>query len=357
MPVESKATRNIESWIAIAALGLLIIACVVILLPFISAIVWSVILCVSTWPLYERLERATRGRAALASILMVLGLAIVIVAPFVIVGASLATNVPEVVGALRRYMADGPPLPPAWVATLPLIGSHAQKYWMDLSQSSAMRMQEIVKLLPAARTLIVVAGGALGAGILELLLSLVIAFFLFRDGGSALAHADAVLARLGGSEARRLLETAGATVRAVVYGILGTALLQGTLAAVGFWIAGVPGPVFLGFCTFVLAMIPIGPPLIWIPAALWLVHLGRNGWAIFMLVWGAVIVSGSDNVVRPLLISRGGTAPLILVMLGVLGGVLAFGFIGIFLGPTLLAVGYSMLADWVPPPASPSAPE
>jgi predicted PurR-regulated permease PerM len=351
MTTELKIGRNIETWIALAAVGLLILACVVILLPFVSAIIWSVILCVSTWPLYKRLEVATQGRAALSSIVMVLMLAIVIVAPFAIVGASLASNVTEVVNAMRRYSADGPPMPPDWVASIPLVGARAHDYWKELSQSSALRVEELTKLLPAAKTLIVTVGGALASGILELILSLVIAFFLYRDGGSALAHANAVLDRLGGTEARRLLDTAGATVRAVVYGILGTALIQGTLAAIGFWIGGVPGPVFLGFCTFVLAMVPIGPPLIWIPAALWLYHLGQIGWAIFMLVWGAVIVSGSDNFVRPLLISRGGSTPLILVMLGVLGGAVAFGFIGIFLGPTLLAVGYSMLADWVPAPA------
>lgn len=350
MTSELKTGRNMEMWIALAAVGLLILACIVILLPFLSAIVWSVILCVSTWPLYQRLETATHGRAALSSILMVLLLAIVIVAPFAIVGASLASNVSEVVNALRRYSADGPPMPPDWIATIPIVGSRLNDYWMELSLSSAMRVQEFAKLMPAAKTLVVTVGGGLASGILELLLSLVIAFFVYRDGGVALAHANAVLDRLGGTQARRLLETAGTTVQAVVYGILGTALIQGTLAAIGFWIAGVPGPVFLGFCTFVLAMVPIGPPFIWIPASLWLFHLGSTGWAIFMFIWGAVVVSGSDNFVRPFLISRGGTTPLILVMLGVLGGVFAFGFIGIFLGPTLLAVGYSMLADWAPAP-------
>ncbi|MGH7780152.1 MAG: AI-2E family transporter [Candidatus Binataceae bacterium] len=350
MTTELKLGRNIETWIGLAAVGLLILACIVILLPFVSAIVWSVILCVSTWPLYKRLETATRGRAALSSILMVLMLAIVIVGPFVIVGASLASNVSEVVTALRRYSSDGPPMPPAWVATIPLIGARANDYWMDLSLSSATRVEEFTKLLPAAKTLVVTVGGALAAGILELILSLVIAFFVYRDGGAALGHANAVLDRLGGAEARRLLDTAGETVRAVVYGILGTALIQGTLGAIGFWIAGVPGAVFLGFCTFVLATVPVGPPLIWIPAALWLYHLGHLGWAIFMLAWGGLVVSGSDNFVRPMLISRGGPTPLILVMLGVLGGAVAFGFIGIFLGPTLLAVGYSMLTNWAPAP-------
>jgi predicted PurR-regulated permease PerM len=352
MASEARHERNIETWIAIAAVALLIIACIVILLPFVSAIVWAVILCISTWPLYKRLEIETGGRASVAAIVMVILLAAVIVAPFAIVGASLASNVTEVVDAMRRYSAEGAPMPPAWVATIPLVGGHLRDYWTELTQSSAMRVEEIARLLPAAKTLIVTVGGALGSGILELLLSLVIAFFVFRDGDAALAHVNAVFDRLGGSDALRLLETAGATVRAVVYGILGTALIQGTLAAIGFWIGGVPGPVFLGFCTFVLAMIPIGPPLVWIPAALWLFHIGADGWGIFMLVWGAGVVSGSDNIVRPMLISRGGATPMILVFLGVLGGTLAFGFIGIFLGPTLLAVGYGMLAAWVPAPAA-----
>jgi predicted PurR-regulated permease PerM len=128
--------------------------------------------------------------------------------------------------------------------------------------------------------------------------------------------------------------------------VLGTAFVQAVLAGIGFWIAGVPGAPILAFITFFLSVIPIGPPIVWIPAALWLYHTGATGWAIFLVVWGVAVVGMADNVIKPLLISKGTNMPLIWVMLGVLGGALAFGFLGVFIGPTILAVAYALLRDW-----------
>jgi predicted PurR-regulated permease PerM len=135
-------------------------------------------------------------------------------------------------------------------------------------------------------------------------------------------------------------------VRGVVYGILGTALVQSVIAGIGFAVAGIPQPGLLAFLTFFLSPLPVGPPLIWIPAALWLFARGSVGWGIFMICWG-VLVSSVDNVVKPLIISRGGAPlPFIAILLGILGGAFAFGFIGVFLGPTLLAIGFELLKWW-----------
>jgi predicted PurR-regulated permease PerM len=131
-----------------------------------------------------------------------------------------------------------------------------------------------------------------------------------------------------------------------MYGLLGTALAQALVAALGFTIAGVPGVPLLAVLTFVTSLVPVGPPMIWGGAAIWLFSQGNTGWGIFMLIWGALLISGVDNVVRPMLISRGSSLPFLLVFLGVLGGVIAFGFVGMFIGPTLLAVGYSLISDW-----------
>jgi len=141
----------------------------------------------------------------------------------------------------------------------------------------------------------------------------------------------------------------------VVYGIVGTAIAQGLVAFIGFLIAGVPGAALLGFLTFLLSMVPVGPPLIWAGAVIWLAFKSSTGWAIFMVIWGFFVISGIDNVIKPLLISRGSSLPFVLVMLGVFGGVFAFGFVGIFLGPTLLAVGYSLVRMWTQPAADKTA--
>ena len=135
-------------------------------------------------------------------------------------------------------------------------------------------------------------------------------------------------------------------MRGVVLGILGTALVQGVLAGIGFWIAGIQAAPLLGFVTFLLSPVPIGPPLVWVPAGLWLINSGETGWGVFVLLWGVLVVSTIDNVIKPLIISRGSDLPFVMVLLGVLGGVVAFGFIGVFLGPVLLAVGYALLQEW-----------
>jgi predicted PurR-regulated permease PerM len=207
------------------------------------------------------------------------------------------------------------------------------------------------------------AGVRFGRGILELAMSVLIAFFLFRDGVRVANQFTSAIERIAGERAKHLIDVAGSTVRGVVHGILGTALAQGVLAGIGFAIAGVPGAGLLALLTFFLSVVPFGPPLVWIPAVIWLFHQDHTGWAIFMLCWGG-IVSSVDNVIKPYLISHGSNLPFILILFGVLGGVAAFGFIGVFLGPTLLAVAFRLLQEWTatralevaqsaPPPAKP----
>ncbi len=183
-----------------------------------------------------------------------------------------------------------------------------------------------------------------------LFLSALIVFFFWRDGDELSARARRMAQRVAGERALQLAEVAKGTIRGTVYGILGTALAQGALAFVGFLIAGIPGAFLLGVGTFFLSVVPVGPPLIWAPAAFWLYEQGETGWAIALVVWGVAVISSVDNFLKPLLISRGSKLPFILVLLGVLGGVVAFGFVGIFLGPTLLAVAYRLLDEWTGAP-------
>jgi predicted PurR-regulated permease PerM len=187
---------------------------------------------------------------------------------------------------------------------------------------------------------------ALGGGLIQLALSIFIAFFLFRDGVHAANRLSAAVARIGGERGAFLLDLAGKTIRGVVYGILGTSLVQAVMAGVGFLLAGVPGAAFLTLLTFFLSVVPFGPALIWLPAVFWLFHQGANGWGAFMIFWG-IGVSSIDNVIKPWLISRGSTMPFLLILFGVIGGAITFGFIGVFLGPTLLAVGYRIVVEWL----------
>ncbi len=158
---------------------------------------------------------------------------------------------------------------------------------------------------------------------------------------------DRIALRLGGETGHRQISVVRSTIRGVFRGMLGTCAVQAVLAAIGFWIAGVPHAVILGMGTFFLSVVPGGPTLLWLPAAIWLNANGSTGKAIFLAVWGLVVVGGSDNVVRPLLIGKGVDAPIALVFLGVIGGILAFGFLGLFIGPVLLVVAYNLLTEWM----------
>ena len=345
VPVGRAARSQVELWIGGTAVVVLGILCLLVLRPFISAALWAVILCFTTWPLFLRLEEVLGGRRTLSALIATLLLAAIIVVPVAILGVTLADNVSALIKASQKLIHEGPPSPPDWVAGIPLIGSHIAEYWNYLNESSAVRLQELTRLLPAAKTIAVWGGAALAAGIFQIALSLLIAFFFYRDGHAAANQLQTALHRIAGERGDRLLDLAGATIRAVVYGVLGTALLQGVVAAIGFAIAGVPGSVSLGFVTFVLSFVPGGPPIVAAPAAFWLYRQGSTAWAVFIMAWG-LMVGMLDNVVKPLLISRGGSTPMILVMLGVLGGALAFGVIGMFLGPTLVALGYSLFEQW-----------
>ena len=344
-PVYRARRSPFDLWIGGTAIVVLGFLCLLVLRPFISAALWAVILCFTTWPLFVRLEVLLGGRRTLAALIATLLLAAIIIVPVVILGATLTDNVSSLIKAGQKLILEGPPSPPDWVASIPLVGSHIADYWNYLNESSSVRLQELARLLPAAKTIILWGGSALATGVFQIALSLLIAFFFYRDGQAAANQLHTALHRIAGERGDRLIELAGATIRAVVYGVLGTALLQGVVAAIGFAIAAVPGAVSLGFATFVMSFLPGGPLIVAAPAAFWLYREGSTGWAIFIMAWG-LMVGMLDNVVKPLLISRGGSTPMILVMLGVLGGALAFGVIGMFLGPTLVALGYSLFEQW-----------
>jgi predicted PurR-regulated permease PerM len=324
---------------------LLFIGSLLVLWPFVSALLWAAILSYSAWPLYRRVLSWLGGRRTLAALLLSFGMVLVVLLPFVMVGLTLADNVDELKAAVQRWLDDGPPGPPDWLAKVPLVGASAAAKWQSLAADSAKLLQEAKRFVEPVGAWLLKAGLVLAGGLLELALSILITFFLLRNGTNVGAQLSASMERIGGERGKHLLQLAGATVRGVVSGILGTALAQGLMAGVGFLIAGVPGAGVLGLLTFFLSVVPVGPPLVWLPAALWLFHQGRTSWGIFMLIWG-VGVNTIDNFIKPWLISHGSDMPFILILFGVLGGALAFGFIGVFIGPTLLAVSHRLVAEW-----------
>jgi predicted PurR-regulated permease PerM len=342
-PLTKKLEENL-GWVVVV---LLLGGCLLVLRPFLSAVLWAAVLCFTSWPIYRRLLRLLGGRRTLAALVMSLAMILIVLLPFLIIGATLADNVKDLTVATRHWIAQGPPAPPAWLEKVPGIGPQAMEYWQSLASDTAKLWTKAQPFVEQVGSWVLIFGLALGRGVIELALSIFVAFFLFRDGLAAAERLTIGVERIGGERGRHLLMVAGNTIRGVVYGILGTALAQAVTSGIGFAIAGVPGAGLLALLTFFVSVVPIlGTALVWVPAALWLFHEGSTGWGIFMLIWG-LGVANIDNVLKPWLISQGSNMPFILIFFGVLGGAAAFGFIGVFLGPTLLAVGFRVVEEWV----------
>jgi predicted PurR-regulated permease PerM len=322
-------------------------ACLWVMAPFWSALFWGAVLAFASWPLMRLLTRVLKGRESLAAAILTLCWMLLVAAPLVWLGFNLADHVRDAVLLIKDVQVDGIPDPPTWLAGVPLVGERLVGYWNTIDQQGAAMLANAKPYFGQVGNWLLARSAQIGGGILELTLSIVFVFFFYRDGPRLAAFVLSLLERLIGDRAPYYIDLVAGTVQRVVNGVIGTAAAQAVLALIGFLIAGVPGAVVLGIGTFLLSLVPMGPPLIWIPATAWLAWKGDYGMAIFLGIWGTFIVSGVDNVLKPYLISRGGNLPLVIVLLGVFGGLLAFGFIGLFIGPTLLAVSYSLLLDWV----------
>lgn len=317
-----------------------------VMAPFWSALFWGAVLAFASWPLMRLLTRLLGGRESLAAGILTLGWMLLVAGPLVWLGLNLADHVRDATTFVKDVQLEGLPEAPAWLAGLPLVGERLVGIWNTIDEQGAAMLVAIKPYLGQVGNWLLARSAQIGSGILELTLSIVFVFFFYRDGPRLASFVHGLLERLIGERADYYQELVAGTVQRVVNGVIGTAAAQALLALIGFLIAGVPGALVLGLATFLLSLIPMGPPLIWVPATAWLVWKGDYGMAIFLGIWGTLIISGVDNVLKPYLISRGGNLPLVIVLLGVFGGLIAFGFIGLFIGPTLLAIAYSLLVDW-----------
>jgi predicted PurR-regulated permease PerM len=337
----------------IALVTLLGLGCLLILQPFIAAILLAAVVCITTWPFYGWLLKRMGNRSTLTAILMTLLLTLGVLLPMMFIAAGLAETVPLLIEKLRGFTDAGAITPPAWLHGLPFIGDQLDAYWHHLTENREELNNLLRQFYDPTRRLLMKIVALTGEGLLQLALVLFIAFFFYRDGPALAERFKSGSRALAGELGEQMLTLTRNTMTAVMVGILGTAAAQALVGLIGFLIAGVPGAMLLAAVIFFLSMVPVGPPLIWGGAAFWLYEQGETGWAIFMVAYGLLVISSVDNFVKPFLISRTASLPILLIALGVFGGVLAFGFIGIFLGPVLLALGLALAAKWTvtPPPA------
>jgi len=338
--------RRIEQFAQVAAVAILAIGCFVVLRPFLTALLFAAVVCWCTWPVREAICRLVGGRTGIAATALMLLLVVIVVVPFAALVATITDQAPGWIERGREWFAEGLPAIPAWVAQLPYVGETIREHWDSFGTSRDELVAFLGRFGAPLRRFALAAVAVLGEGIVELALATFIAFFFYRDGDAIVASIRKMAERVAGPAGPEAMRTSGDTVLGVIYGIVGTAIAQALAALLGFWIASVPGALLLSAATFLLSLVPVGPPLVWGGAAIWLLAEDRIGWAIFVALWGFFVISGIDNVLKPLIISRGARLPFLLVLLGVLGGVIAFGFIGIFLGPVLLAVGLGLARRW-----------
>jgi predicted PurR-regulated permease PerM len=338
--------ESTRAYVRIALAALIVVGTVWVLAPFLAALLFAAILCLTTWPLFAWLEGRLKGRTTLAALLATLALAMVVLGPMSYLAATIADGVAQLIALLRPWFESADHAPPAWLSTLPLVGEPLDAYWRKLAASQTELTNLGKQLFDPARKFLTSAATLIGQGLLELTLVVFIAFFFYRDGHKLGMHIVRLAEKIGGALGERMLQLARSTIMGVMVGIVGTAAAQSLVALIGFLIAGVPAALLLAAATFFLSMVPVGPPLIWGGAAWWLYSQGETGWAIFMIVWGVAVVSSVDNFLKPILISRTSSLPILLVALGVFGGVLAFGFVGIFLGPVILALALTLVEGW-----------
>lgn len=343
LPVKDKQ-QLYETIAGLAGFTLILVGCLIVMAPFFTAILLACIFVLSAWPAFDWLRQ--RLPVGWASLVVTFLLAAIFIMPLVVIGTSASESFTKTFAAMQTWMQDGDLSRIApYIRLIPWVGQDLAQWWLDLTSDKEALKQLMQEYGGPTSQKLLGLGANIGHGLLHITIAIFIAYFFFRHGLHVALRVRNLTEKFAGERGRHLLEVAKKTLIGVVYGILGTALAQGALAAFGFWISGVPGAPFLGLMTLFLSFIPIGPPLIWGPAAYWLFQQGEHGWALFLVVWGIAVISAIDNVLKPYFISVGSNLPFILVLFGIGGGVLAFGFLGIFIGPTLLALAYSIILE------------
>lgn len=340
--------NRFEQYARISGIALLVMGCFLVLRPFLAALLFAAVLCLSTWPAFTWLKGRLGGRDGAAALVFAMAMLFAIALPVALAAHSLVTHSAQAIDLAKGFLSRGTLQLPDWVAAIPLVGASIDEYWQRLTVSQDEVVALARQMADPAKRVLVAAGSAAGEGLLQILLAIFVAFFFYRDGEKVARMVRAGMGRLAGFERGiAVLATAQNAIKGVVYGLIGTAIAQALVALVGFLIAGVPAALLLSALTFVLSLVPMGPVIIWGGAAAWLYAQGETGWAVFMVAYGVLVISSVDNFVKPILMSRAGGLSMLVVVLGVFGGAVAFGFIGLFVGPALLAVAWSLVNAWL----------
>lgn len=325
----------------------LIAASVWVVSPFLPALIWAVTVVIATWPLMLQLQQRFGNRRTPAVVVMTVVVLLILVVPLSLAISTLVNNADRIADWARSLAEFRSAPPPAWIGELPIVGERLVHAW---NQVAAAGVSELAaRVAPHAGNLtrwFVKEVGSFGLVFVQFLLTVALSAVLYSSGEKAANCVRRFARRLAGERGDRAAVLAGQAVRAVALGVGITALVQSVLGGIGLAIAGVPFVAILTALMLMLCIAQLGPGLVLIPAVVWLYWSGETGWGTFLLVW-TLIVGSLDNFLRPILIRKGANLPLLLILAGVIGGLLAFGLVGIFVGPVVLAVAYTLLTSWI----------
>jgi predicted PurR-regulated permease PerM len=333
--------------LSVIFIGGLIAGSLWILQPFLGALIWAAMIVIATWPALLALQGVFRGRRGPAIAILTLLLLAVLVVPLALLTEAALKHVDQVPELATRLAGAHLPSPPGWLARIPIVGERMTDAWQQATSTGLPDLASQAK--PYLRQVASWFGrqvGSFGLVLVQFLLTVVLCAVLYSGGEAWAAWIRRFARRLAGQRGDRVTLLAGAAIRSVALGVVVTAILQSVLGGIGLAVAGVPFAAALTIVMFVLCIAQLGPILILLPATIWVYYHAGSGWGTFLLIW-SLVVGLMDNFVRPALIRRGADLPFLLVFAGVVGGLMTFGLIGIFAGPVILAVAYTLLSDWI----------
>jgi predicted PurR-regulated permease PerM len=318
-----------------------------VLEPFIVPIVWAGILAFVTWPAYLWLLGKCRGRSTITALLMTAVVSAAVIAPLAWLAVVVRLELEHAYHELQALLAGGGVQLPSAILRVPWLGDQLHDFAARAAQDPHALGAEVRKITDHSFEQIAHVIGGIGRNAVKLLLTVVSLFFVYRDGERVAGEAASALEHVLGPRVHNYLQAIGQTVKAVVYGLVLAAVVQGVLVGLGYWAAGAAAPVFLAALTTVCGLIPFAAPAIWAGVTAWLFLKGSTVAAVGLLVWGALVMGWTDHIVRPFLISREAQIPFLVVLFGVLGGLAAFGLVGLFVGPVILAVLLAIWREWL----------
>jgi predicted PurR-regulated permease PerM len=341
---KSQVNQALEVSMQVGLAALLVIACLLILHPFIPLIMWGIIIAVASYPTYLKLERSFRGHGIWAAIVWCLVLLAALIIPIALVGKNLFQGLQPLIAQARSGMLTVPP-PPAGVENWPLIGSPLARAWNSASTDLTATLMKFSPQIKSALPNVLAASADVGSTLLQFLLSIVVSCGILANAKAAAALVRSLMIRLFADQGPEYQLLIGTTIRSVTFGIMGVAVIQTVCAALGFFILGLPGASVWTIAFLFAAILQIGV-LVLIPAVVFAFMVASKTAAILFLIW-CIFVGLMDNVLKPLLLGRGSTTPVLVVFLGVIGGFIAMGIIGLFVGAVVLSVGYKLFLAWI----------